>query len=102
VLKDSRVMGGFINRHMGVPEPLARTITGNIASALRGYFAGVTIIAAFNAVVVGAAAFVLGVPLAGTIAVVTFVTAYVPYIGAWAAGGFAVIPAVGSQGRPMR
>jgi putative heme transporter len=98
VLKDSRVMGAFINRHLGVPVPLARTITSNIASALRGYFAGVTIVAAFNAVVVGAVALVLGVPLAGTIAVVTFVTAYVPYIGAWAAGGFAVALALGSQG----
>jgi predicted PurR-regulated permease PerM len=98
VLKDRRVIGGFITRHLGVPVPLARTITSNIASALRGYFAGVTIVAAFNAVVVGAVAFVLDVPLAGTIAVVTFVTAYVPYIGAWAAGGFAVALALGSQG----
>jgi predicted PurR-regulated permease PerM len=98
VLKDSPVMGAFINRHLGVPVPLARTITGNIASALRGYFAGVTIIAAFNGLVIGAVAFVLDVPLAGTIAVVTFVTAYIPYIGAWAAGGFAVVLALGSQG----
>jgi predicted PurR-regulated permease PerM len=98
VLKDSPVIGGFINRHLGVPVPLARTITSNISSALRGYFAGVTIVAAFNGVVVGAVAFLLGVPLAGTIAVVTFVTAYVPYIGAWAAGIFAVVLALGSQG----
>jgi predicted PurR-regulated permease PerM len=98
VLKDSRVIGGFITRHLGVPVPLARTITSNIATALRGYFAGVTIVAAFNGVVVGAVAFLLGVPLAGTIVVVTFVTAYVPYIGAWAAGIFAVVLALGSQG----
>src|SRR5262249_13439616 len=43
-------------------------------------------------------ALILGVPLAGTIAVVTFVTAYVPYIGAVVAGAFAVILALGSQG----
>ena len=98
VLKDSRVMGAFINRHLGVSVPLARTITSNIATALRGYFAGVTIVAAFNGLVIGAVAFVLDVPLAGTIAVVTFVTAYIPYIGAWAAGGFAVVIALGSQG----
>ena len=28
----------------------------------------------------------LGVPLAGTIAAVTFIGAYIPYLGAWAAG----------------
>jgi predicted PurR-regulated permease PerM len=58
----------------------------------------VTIVAAFNGVVMGVVALILGVPLAGTIAVVTFVTAYVPYIGAWVAGGFAVALALGSQG----
>lgn len=98
VLKDSPVIGRFVNRNLGVPVPLATTITGSIASALRSYFAGVTIIAAFNAVVVGVAAFLLGVPLAATIGVVTFITAYIPYIGAWAAGAFAVALALGSQG----
>ena len=98
VLKDSRVMGAFINRHMGIPVSDAGLITSSIASALRGYFAGVTIVAAFNGIVMGVVALILGVPLAGTIAVVTFVTAYVPYIGAWAAGGFAVALALGSKG----
>jgi predicted PurR-regulated permease PerM len=38
------------------------------------------------------------VPLAGTIGVVTFVTAYVPFIGAFVAGAFAVIIALGAKG----
>jgi predicted PurR-regulated permease PerM len=38
------------------------------------------------------------VPLAGTIAVVSFVTAYVPFIGAVVAGAFAVVIALGAQG----
>jgi predicted PurR-regulated permease PerM len=58
----------------------------------------VSIVAAFNAVVVGLAALVLDVPLAGTIAVVTFVTAYVPFIGAFVSGAFAVVLALSSQG----
>jgi predicted PurR-regulated permease PerM len=41
---------------------------------------------------------VLDVPLAGTIAVVVFVTAYVPFIGAFVSGAFAVILALASQG----
>lgn len=55
-------------------------------------------VAAFNGVVVGLGAYFLGVPLWGTIAVVTFVTAYVPYIGAFVAGGFAVLLTLSSQG----
>ena len=37
-------------------------------------------------------------PLAGTIGVVTFVTAYVPFIGAVVAGAFAVLLALGAKG----
>jgi predicted PurR-regulated permease PerM len=48
--------------------------------------------------VVGLAALILDVPLAGTIGVVTFVTAYVPYIGAVIAGVFAVLLALGAHG----
>jgi predicted PurR-regulated permease PerM len=94
VLKDGPVMHRFINRHMGVPEPVANVVTTNIAKSLRSYFLAVTIIAAFNAVLIGAAALILGVPLAGTIAVVTFVGAYVPFVGAWVSGAFAVLIAL--------
>ena len=37
-------------------------------------------------------------PLAGTIAVVTFVGAYVPFVGAWVSGAFAVLIALGTGG----
>jgi putative heme transporter len=98
MLKDAPTIGAFVERHLGVPTPVARTITSRTTSSLRGYFAGVTIVAAFSAVVVGLGALALGVPLAGTIAVVTFVGGYVPYIGAWTAGAFAVLIALGSEG----
>ena len=98
VLKDGPVMHRFINRHLGVPEPLANVVTTNVAKSLRSYFLGVTIIAAFNAIVIGLAALILGVPLAGTIAVVTFVAAYIPFVGAWVAGAFAVLLALGTEG----
>jgi putative heme transporter len=98
VLKDGPVMRAFINRHMGVPERDAEVVTGNVAKSLRSYFLGVTIIAAFNGVVIGLAAWIVGVPLAGTIAVVTFVAAYVPFVGAWVAGAFAVLIALGTVG----
>jgi predicted PurR-regulated permease PerM len=98
ILKDGPVMHAFVNRHLGVPEPVANVVTTNVAKSLRSYFLGVTIIAAFNGVVIGLAAWILGVPLAGTIAVVTFVAAYVPFVGAWVAGAFAVLLALGTVG----
>ncbi|HEY7018285.1 MAG TPA: AI-2E family transporter [Gaiellaceae bacterium] len=98
LLKDGPSMRGWVDRHLGVPPPVAQVITGGVIRSLRGYFRGVTLVAAFNGVVVGLAALALGVPLAGTIAVVTFVTAYVPFIGAFVAGAFAVILALGAKG----
>src|SRR4029079_5556235 len=86
-----------LNRHMGLPVELASLITANVMVAMRKYFLGVTMVAAFNAAVVGIGALILDVPLAGTIAIVTFVTAYIPYIGAFISGAFAVLLALGSQ-----
>ena len=94
VLKDGPVMRRFINRHMGVPVRDAEIVTSNIAQSLRSYFLAVTIIAAFNAVLLGGAALLLNVPLAGTIAVVTFAGAYIPFVGAWVSGAFAVLIAL--------
>ena len=37
-------------------------------------------------------------PHAGSIAIVNFVAAYVPYLGAWSAGAFTVLITLGSQG----
>jgi predicted PurR-regulated permease PerM len=98
LLKDGPFMRRWVDRHLGVPPPVAQLITGGIIRSLRGYFRGVTIVAAFNGVVVGLAALALGVPLAGTIGVVTFVTAYVPFVGAFVAGAFAVVIALGAKG----
>ena len=98
LLKDGPKIRSWAERHLGVPQPVARTITDRMLGSLRGYFLGVTIVAAFNAVVVTLGALILGVPLIGTIAAVTFFGAYIPYLGAWAAGAFAVLIALGGAG----
>ncbi len=98
LLKDGPSMRRWVDGHLGVPPTVAQTITGGVLRSLRGYFLGVTIVAAFNGVVVTVGALILGVPLAGTIGVVTFVLAYIPFIGAFVAGAFAVIIALGASG----
>jgi len=98
LLKDGPKLRAFIERHMGAPAPIARTITAGVITSIRRYFLGVTIVGGFNAIVVGLGAYFLDVPLAGTIAVVTFVLAYIPFIGAFVSGAFAVLIALGSQG----
>jgi predicted PurR-regulated permease PerM len=98
LLKDGPDLRRWLDRRLGVPRPVAQTITRNLVLSIRRYFLGTTIVAGFNAVVVGLGALVLGVPLAGTIAVVTLVTAYIPFVGAVVSGAFAVVLALGSKG----
>ena len=98
LLKDGPQIRSWTERHMGVAPAVAHTIAGRMVQALRAYFFGVTIVAGFNAIVVGVGALLLGVPLAGTIAAVTFVAAYIPYLGAWSAGAFSVLVALGGAG----
>ena len=98
MLKDGPSLSSWAERHMGVPQEVGHTITERTGQSLRGYFLGVTIVAGFNAVLVGLGALLLGVPLAGTIAVITFLGAYVPYLGAWSAGAFSVLIALGGSG----
>ena len=98
LLKDGPSIRTWGERHLGVPLSLAHTITGRVITSLRGYFAGVTIVAAFNAIVIGLGALVLGVPHAGSIAVINFLAAYIPYIGAWTAGIFTGLIALGAEG----
>jgi predicted PurR-regulated permease PerM len=98
LLKDGPSIRAWTERHMGLPQDVARTITGRTLQSLRGYFLGVTIVALFSAVLVGGGALLLGVPLAGTIAVITFIGGFVPYLGAWTAGAFSVLLALGGAG----
>jgi putative heme transporter len=98
LLKDGPRIRSWAETHMRVPGPVAHGISERVLQSLRGYFLGVTLVAAFNAVVVAIGAIVLGVPLAGTIAAITFLGAYVPYLGAWGAGAFAVLIALGGAG----
>jgi predicted PurR-regulated permease PerM len=98
LLKDGPVIRSWTERHMGVPREIGHTVTARTLQSLRGYFVGVTAVAAFNAVVIGLGALILGLPQVGAIALVNFVAAYIPYLGAWSAGAFTVLIALGSKG----
>ena len=98
LLKDWSQITTWAVGHIGLPTEVGHSILDGTVSAFRGYATGLTIIGAANAAVVAIGALVLGVPLAGTIALVSFITSYVPYLGAFVAGAFAVLIAYGSGG----
>lgn len=98
LVKDGPTIGRWIERHMGMKPPEARIVLSDIIQALRRYFLGLTIIAALSTVGVVIGALIVGVPLLGTIAIVTFLGSYVPIIGAWTAGIFVFALALANQG----
>jgi len=71
---------------------------GDAGKALVDYGRGRTVMSAIVAVAIGVASLLLGLPLVFTIMVVNFVGGYIPYIGAFLGGGFAVIIALGDGG----
>ena len=97
-LGDGPNIRAWVEGHMGVPDDVGHIIGERTLGALRGYFLGVTIVGAFNAIVVSLGAWILGVPLVGTIAVVTLIGGYIPYLGAWTAATFSVLVALGGAG----
>jgi predicted PurR-regulated permease PerM len=98
LLKDWEQITDWTAAHLGVPAPIGHSIVDGVVEAFRGYARGLTLIGIANAAVVGVGALLLRVPLVGTIALVTFVTSYVPYLGAFVSGAFAVVIAYGSGG----
>jgi predicted PurR-regulated permease PerM len=98
LLKDWDEIVGWVAGHLGAPPPIGDRMINGIVTAFRGYAWGLTLLGVANAIVVGLGAWAVGVPLAFSIAVVSFVTSYIPYLGAFVAGAFAVLIAYGSDG----
>jgi putative heme transporter len=67
-------------------------------STLAGYLRGVTIVALFDALFIGLALVLLGVPAALPLAVLTFLGAYIPIVGAVVTGIAAVLVALVADG----
>ncbi|HNM97807.1 MAG TPA: AI-2E family transporter [Marmoricola sp.] len=63
-----------------------------------GYARTQTIVAAADAVGIGLGAWALGLPFVGPIALIVFVTGYVPVVGAFVSGALAVLIALAFQG----
>lgn len=75
------------------------TIGGTAAwRTFTGYTHGILLVAGLNAVLVGIALFVLGVPLAVPLALLEFVAAFIPLIGSPIALAVAAVVALASKG----
>jgi predicted PurR-regulated permease PerM len=74
------------------------SFAADAATVMRRYWLGRTIVSAVVAGVVAVAALAMGLPMVLTLAAVTFVGGYIPYIGAFIGGLLAVVVAIAEEG----
>lgn len=65
---------------------------------MRRFWKGQALLGVFDAVAMGLGLWLIGVPLALPIAILTFVLSFIPYLGAIIAGALAVFVALGTSG----
>jgi predicted PurR-regulated permease PerM len=81
-------------------QPLLREVGARAWIALSAYVQGVFLVATIDAVLIGAALLLIGVPVAMPLIVLTFVAAFFPIVGAFVAGAAAVLVALVANGLP--
>ena len=99
LLKDARVMWDFAKEQ--VPQRVHHRMDAvgeRSVHVLGGYVRGTATVALVDAVLIGIGLVVLGVPLAFPLALITFVGAFIPIIGAVLAGVFAALITLVSNG----
>lgn len=99
-LKDGSAMWRWTVSRSGTMGTLVDEIGRRVWIALSGFIRGQTIIAAIDATAITAGALLLGVPEPAAIFLLTFLGAYIPFIGAFVSGLVAVMLALGDSGIP--
>ncbi|RFA23377.1 AI-2E family transporter [Subtercola boreus] len=98
-LKDGdRIWAFFLRPFHGYRHDRGVRIGRTAVKTFGGYVRGTAIVAFVDAVCIGAGAAVLGVPLALPLAVIVFLTAFIPIIGATLAGVLAALVALVANG----
>jgi predicted PurR-regulated permease PerM len=95
LLRDGPLLPAWAERNLGSRQAgHVATVSSSAISVVRRYYTGRAVVALFDAVVIGGAALLLGVPLVPAIFVLTFLGGFVPYVGAVVAGALAVVLAL--------
>jgi predicted PurR-regulated permease PerM len=99
LLKDgARIWDWIVGLAPSPRQPGVRAIGQRVWDALGGFIRGQTLVALFDAVMIGVALLVIGVPLVLPLAVLTFFGAYVPVVGATLTAMLAVLVALVANG----
>ena len=98
-LKDgAKIWNFFLRPFSGEREAKLRRSGKRTLEVLGGYVRGTAIVALVDAVAIGAALLILQVPLAFPLAIIIFMTAFIPLVGATVAGILAALVALVANG----
>lgn len=98
-LKDgAKIWNFFLRPFKGEREAKLRRVGSRTLEVLGGYVRGTAIVALVDAVAIGAALLILQVPLAFPLAIIVFMTAFIPLVGATVAGILAALVALVANG----
>ena len=100
VLKDLRRFSGWFSRTTSIELVLVDRIKDLSQEAMQGYFKGTALTAIITGPIFILPLLILNMPLIVPISVLYFFLSFIPYIGAWITGAFAILIAFGSAG-PM-
>lgn len=98
VLRDGRVFPAWLAGIAHQDPSLVAEVVGISKRALLGYFRGIALTAIITAPIFMIPLVLLRVPLLLPIFILYFVLSFIPYIGAWITGAFAILIAFGSGG----
>jgi predicted PurR-regulated permease PerM len=98
-LKDgAKIWNFFLRPFRGAREAKLRRVGSRTLEVLGGYVRGTAIVALVDTVAIGAALLIMQVPLAFPLAIIVFIGAFVPLVGATVAGILAALVALVANG----
>ncbi|WP_080791709.1 AI-2E family transporter [Corynebacterium pacaense] len=98
ILRDGRLFPVWLARVSAQDPAAVSQVDSNVRHSLRGYFKGVAVTAVVTAPIFIIPLLILRVPLVIPILILYFFLSFLPFIGAWITGAFAVLIAFGSGG----
>ncbi|MDG4665214.1 AI-2E family transporter [Mycobacterium sp. 236(2023)] len=97
-LRDANRFPAWLARTTALDAAEVAAVVASTRESVRGYFEGTAVTALVTAPIFMVPLLLLGVPLVIPIFILYFVLSFVPYLGAWITGVFAVLIAFGSGG----
>lgn len=98
VLRDGHAFPGWLARTTGWDIADTTLVDTQVRNSLRGYFKGTAVTALITAPIFVIPLLVLKIPLVVPIMILYFFLSFVPFLGAWITGAFAVLIAFGAGG----